>query len=103
MVRPVGDESELQRLDSIPDHALRREFIEVLGKLRDKLIKGCRPKNFGGEEVTGPAMVDMIEVFAESFNTGKIPSIKSAWTQISEDEGAKAYNLAVTRYEEVFL
>ena len=24
MVRPVGDESELQRLDSIPDHALRR-------------------------------------------------------------------------------
>ena len=48
-------------------------------------------------------MVDMIEVFAESFNSGKIPSIKSAWTQISEDEGAKAYNLAVTRYEEVFL
>ena len=50
------------------------------------MIKGCRPKNFGGEEVTGPAMVDMIEAFAESFNSGKIPSIKSAWTQISEDE-----------------
>jgi len=47
------------------------------------LIKGCRPKNFGGEDVTGPAMVDMIEAFAESFNSGKIPSIKSAWTQIS--------------------
>jgi hypothetical protein len=60
MVRPVGDEGELQRLDSIPDHALRREFIEVVGKLRDKLIKGCKPKNFGGEEITGPAMVDLL-------------------------------------------
>lgn len=85
MVRPVGDESELQRLDSIPDHALRRQFVEVVGKLRDKLIKGCRPKNFGSEDVTGPAMADLIEVFVEAFNSGKIPAIKSAWAQISED------------------
>ena len=48
-------------------------------------------------------MVDMIEVFAECFNSGKIPSIRSAWTQISEDEGAKAYNIAIARYEEIFL
>ena len=74
-----------------------------MGKLRDKLIKGSRPKSFGGDEVTGPAMVDMIEVFADAFNSGKIPSIKSAWQQISEDEGAKAYNIALNRYEEIFL
>ena len=57
----------------------------MVGKLRDKLIKGCRPKDFGGEEITGPAMSDMIEVFVDAFNSGKIPSIKSAWTQIAED------------------
>ena len=34
--------------------------MDVVGKLRDKLIKGWRPTNFGGEDVTGPAMVDMI-------------------------------------------
>lgn len=71
----------------------------MVGKLRDKLIYGCRPKNFGSEDVTGPAMADLIEVFVDSFNSGRIPSIKSAWAQIAEDEGAKAYNLAITRYE----
>lgn len=103
MVRPVGDEAELQRLDSIPDHALRRQFIEVVGKLRDKLIKGSKPKSFGGQDVSGPAMVDMIEVFAESFNSGKIPSIRSAWQQISQDQGAKAYNYALNRYQHIFM
>jgi len=43
-------------------------------------------------------MADLIEVFVESFNSGTIPSIKSAWAQIAEDEGAKAYNLAINRY-----
>ena len=71
----------------------------MVGKLRDKLIYGSRPKNFGGDDATGPAMADLIEVFVEAFNSGKIPSIKSAWAQIAEDEGAKAYNLAITRYE----
>lgn len=83
MVRPVGDESELQRLDSIPDHALRREFIESVGLLREKLINGCQPKTFGGEPVNGPVMVDLLESFAESFNSGKVPSIRSAWQQIA--------------------
>lgn len=26
--RPASDESDLQRLNELPDHALRREFIE---------------------------------------------------------------------------
>lgn len=60
MVRPVGDESELQRLNSIPDHALRREFIEATSNLRDKLIKGCGPKQYGGDPVIGPIMVEMM-------------------------------------------
>lgn len=98
MVRPVGDESELQRLDTIPDHALRREFIETIGTLREKLIRGCGPKTFGGEPVNGPVMVDLLESFAESFNSGKVPSIRSAWQQIAEDEGAAAFNAAVEKY-----
>lgn len=44
-------------------------------------------------------MVELIESFAESFNSGKVPSIRSAWEQIAEDEGAAAFNAAVMKYE----
>lgn len=56
MVRPVGDEADLQRLDTIPDHALRRQFVEAVNTLKDKLIRGCGPKDFGGEPIVGPVM-----------------------------------------------
>ena len=47
-------------------------------------------------------MAELIQSFVQGFNNGKVPSIKSAWEQISEDEGAAAFNAAVVRYEEVF-
>ena len=43
-------------------------------------------------------MASMLEAYAECFNTGRVPSIKSAWEQIAEDEGAAAYNYAIERY-----
>ena len=51
----------------------------------------------------GSEMVNLIEKIVESLNSRRISSIKSAWTQISEDEGAKAYNMALSTYEEIFL
>lgn len=48
--------------------------------------------------MTGPAMASMIENYIEAFNSGKVPNIKSAWQQISEDEGASAYNRAYEKY-----
>jgi hypothetical protein len=60
-VRPVGDESNLQRLNSIPDHALRKEFIEGVNQLRDKILSGTAPKTIEGQVITGPAIASIIE------------------------------------------
>ena len=52
--------------------------------------------------MTGPAIASMIESYVDSFNSDKVPNIRSAWQQIAEDEGAAAFNRAVERYEEIF-
>lgn len=38
----------------------------------------------------------------DAFNSGKTPSIKNAWQQIAQDEGAMAYNKALDKYNELF-
>lgn len=35
-------------------------------------------------------------------NNGSIPSIRTAWQQINEDEGINAYDLALNRFNEMY-
>ena len=37
--RPAIDEADLQRLNELPDHAIRREFIEEVKQLKVKIFK----------------------------------------------------------------
>jgi hypothetical protein len=99
LVRPIGDESELQKMNNIPDHYLRKEFVEGVNNLRNLIMRNAGPKTYEGEIITGPAITSMIESYVEAFNSDSIPNIKSAWQQISEDEGAAAFNRALEKYE----
>ncbi len=47
-------------------------------------------------------MACMIKTYVDTLNVDGIPNIKSAWEQITDDEGASAYNKALLRYEEIF-
>ena len=98
LVRPVNEERDLQKLNTLPDFSIRPEFTRAVNNLRQKILQKTGPKVFQGELITGPAMASMLEAYAECFNTGRVPSIKSAWEQIAEDEGAAAYNYAIERY-----
>lgn len=89
-------------MNNIPDHALRREFIEGVSTLREMIMRNTGPKTYEGEILTGTAIASMIENYAEAFNSGSVPNIKSAWQQIAQDEGAAAYNRALERYQQVF-
>ena len=60
LVRPIGDESELQKMNNIPDHYLRREFVESVNNLRDLILRNAGPKTYEGEMITGPAITSMI-------------------------------------------
>lgn len=85
-------------MNNIPDHALRREFVQGVNDLRELVLRNTGPKTYEGEILTGPAVASMIESYAEAFNSGNVPNIKTAWQQIAEDEGAAAFNRALERY-----
>lgn len=49
---------------------------------------------FEGKQLFGNDMACMIEAYAQSINEGKIPSIKTAWEQIVDNEGDLAFSAA---------
>jgi|JI9StandDraft_2_1071091.scaffolds.fasta_scaffold1078030_1 hypothetical protein len=79
LVRPVDEEELLYDLNVLEDHRLRREFIEGVNTLRNKIIDNTGPKIYGGKDITGYGMSVMIQNYVDSFNSGNVPNIKSAW------------------------
>lgn len=51
-------------MNNIPDHYLRREFIEGVNNLREMIMHNAGPKMYEGEVITGPAIASMIESYA---------------------------------------
>ena len=102
LVRPAKEEYDLQRLDKLPDHGLRREFVDGVNNLRTMIMNNAGPKTYDGEVLYGGSIAAMIENYVETINKDGIPNIKTAWEHISEDEGAYAYNRAIERYNELY-
>lgn len=69
--------------------------MEGVNNLRDLILRNAGPKTYEGEVITGPAIASMIESYVDAFNSDGVPNIKSAWQQISEDEGTTAFNRAI--------
>ena len=53
---------------------------------------------YEGKPLYGNDMACMIEAYAQAINDGKIPSIKSAWEQIVDNEGDLAFSAAHQKY-----
>lgn len=47
-------------------------------------------------------MAVMIQSYVQAFNNGSVPNIRSAWEQITIDQGNEAYRKALDVYEVVF-
>ena len=85
LVQPVDDEDQLQRLNKLPDHCLRREFMDGVAELRAKIMGNTGPKIYEGKPLSGANFSVMIDSYVNSFNSGKVPNIRTAWEQIAED------------------
>ena len=48
LVRPVNEERDLQRLNTLPDFSLRAEFQQGVKTLRDKILTSTGPKTYEG-------------------------------------------------------
>ena len=102
LVRPVADERDLQRLDALPESALRPEFRQGMRELTDRVLSLAAPKRLGRSFVTGPALAALAQAYVAAINGGAVPSIASAWAGVAEAECRAAADAAENVYRETF-
>ena len=86
LVRPVEEESNLQKLDSLDNTELRPEFLQGIEQLKNKIFSEVSPKLLNGSKVSGGALIDLCTSYVDAINEGKVPSIESAWDYICQFE-----------------
>jgi len=99
MVRPVTDESLLQKLSSTPSEQLRPEFVTQMGTLRGTILNSAKTKKMNGTELDGLALINLAYAYTESINTGSVPSIQNAWNYICQSKCQHALTAALKNYE----
>ena len=92
LVRPLENEKDLQRLDSMKDEDMRPEFIDEIKKLRKKIFKKVKPKTLNGKIFTGPMVVEICKAYLIAINSGNVPNIENAWNYLCKQESHKAMN-----------
>lgn len=75
MVRPVENEGELQRLQSLPDSEFRPEFREQVENLRNRIYKKTKPKILNGKALNGEMLLELCIAYTDAINTGSVPNI----------------------------
>ena len=92
MVRPCLDEKNLQRLDSLPDSALRPEFMRQAKNLRERVMSeaAARPLTMQGNELSGSMLGFLCQAYSKAINEGGAPVIHDAWTYVCQAQRMRA-------------
>lgn len=99
LVRPTEEETDLQALQTLPDEWLRPEFVEASKKLREKIFKRVKPKTLNGKFITGEMLLELCHSYTKAINQGSVPSIKSAWSYVCQNECQRAMDESINNYE----
>ena len=86
MVRPVENERDLQKLQTLSDDRIRPEFLRQSEMLRNKIYMKIKPKNFNGKILSGQMLINLLESIIEAINEGAIPVIENSWKYITNNE-----------------
>ena len=99
MVRPVNDESELRNIQHLQDDQIRPDFLASLHAVRNKIYKNCTQKVINGVGLNSGMLVAYLKTFIDSFNSGKLPVIQTAWKSLIENECRTHFDKAIQYYE----
>lgn len=53
--------------------------MDGVAELRAKIMSNTGPKIYDGKPLSGANFSVMIDSYVNSFNSGKVPNIKTAW------------------------
>ena len=99
MIRPLTKEDQLQNLAEIPIENLRPEFVEQMHILRRKVVQRVKPKQLNSKPLNGEMLFNLAKSYADSINSGAVPSIESSWSYICKNECQKAMLEALRDFE----
>eukprot|EP01091_Cochliopodium_minus_P009363 TRINITY_DN2296_c0_g1_i1.p1 TRINITY_DN2296_c0_g1~~TRINITY_DN2296_c0_g1_i1.p1 ORF type:complete len:1111 (+),score=479.97 TRINITY_DN2296_c0_g1_i1:13-3345(+) len=99
--RPVVEETQLQKLDSIPYNDLRQNFKEMMNNLKNKVFNEVTEKNLNGSSISGTGYICLMDNYLNAINKGAVPSIQSAWSNITALENQKLLVNTIRRYVEL--
>ncbi|KAH9625007.1 hypothetical protein KSS87_008035 [Heliosperma pusillum] len=102
LVRPLNNETQLQRLDQIPLDKMRPEFKSGLDALTRFVFERTRPKQVGATVMNGPMLAGITQSFLDALNQGAVPTITSSWQSVEEAECRRAYDSATEEYMSSF-
>jgi len=100
MVRPTEDEKDLQKLERLPDSAMRAEFSTQMRVLRQKVFNRVKPKFLHSKAITGETLLELCESYTQAINGGSVPCIESAWTYLCKNECQRALSEAQECYSQ---
>ena len=86
LVRPLTDESDLQKLESLDFSSLRSEFVTQALELRHRALSLDRKKAVCGREVNGQALAGLLIHYTDAINNGAVPNIEGAWAGVCESQ-----------------
>jgi hypothetical protein len=87
-VRPVDNENDLKRLNSIKTSLLRPQFNKQIQLARKKIFKNIKVKQIENREVNGFILLEATEAYLQTINEGRMPNIKTAWEYIARESVA---------------
>ncbi|XP_074269891.1 uncharacterized protein LOC141592902 [Silene latifolia] len=102
LVRPLNNETQLQRLDQISLDKLRPEFRSGLDALTRFVFERTRPKQVGATVMNGPMFAGITQSFLDALNQGAVPTITSSWQSVEEAECRRAFDSATEEYKSSF-
>lgn len=126
-IRPVTDESALNSLATLPDEAIRPEFLSQVQSvhlvvcpslhmrglnactyglafvqveaLRKRVFSIAKPKTMYGKSLTGPMFAVLVQEYCNAMNADKTPVIKNAWERVADSQCQDAADKAAATYK----
>lgn len=78
---------------------MRAEFVEQVMHLRRKILGSCPVKEVYGHAMDGETWAGLLVLYVNAVNSGSVPNIESAWTQICRNKAQSALSLVVDQFE----
>lgn len=89
-VRPVENESLLQRLDRVDDSKLRKEFRTQVKNARKHIFSRMKPKTCNGQNLGPRLVLELAKTYLTAINEHKELNIESSWKYVVRTQANKA-------------